>query len=161
MLYIQFDITDQYKFEEFKKVYDVLYMIKPKEEGKPIDFWLRLIPDYVKRFLAEYYKEDQNSGEMAPYSFTATINYLEFGLEVDFNNLTQPSPNTGKLEYSALAFPYGGMERLLIFLKAYGLIPNETYNGFAVNQLKWESSFICEATELPDKTTAYLAQFEK
>lgn len=157
MLYIQFEIKDLAKFEALKRVYNVLFEIKPKEESKPIEFWQEMIPNYAKDFLGGYYEEEKALSMLIPASFTDTINYLEFGLEVDLEGLVQVDETKIRLDYTALSFPYGGMDRLMIFLKAYDCIPCEAYTGFSVVKLNWTSAYDYEATELAEETQLYRA----
>lgn len=160
MLYIQFQIKDQSKFSDFKKVYDILYKIKRKEVGKPLNFWSKTIPEYAKEVFREYYKEEKTERDIDSYGFKATINYIEFGLEVDLDNLIELENGQARLEYTALAFPYGGMDRLLLFLVAYDLIPLESFNGFSVIEFNWVSKFQYDWKELEEKTESYKAQFK-
>lgn len=161
MLYIQFQIKDTSKFEDFKKAYEVLRVIKPKEKGKPLSFWSKTIPEYAKEAFREYYKEDKTDRDIDSYGFRAIINYMEFGLEVDLDNLVELENDQARLEYTALAFPYGGMDRLLVFMIAYDLIPFESFDGFSVFEFTWISKFQYDGTNLEDKTKAYKAQFKR
>ncbi|MFT5891211.1 MAG: hypothetical protein ACI9Y7_001312 [Dokdonia sp.] len=156
MLYIQFDIKDQEKYTVFRKIYDVLYEIKPKEESRPLEFWKETIPEYVKTFLQGFYNLENALSNLVRDSFKATVNYLEFGLEADFTGLTMVDATTARIDFEALGYPYGGMDRLLIFLKAFNCIPNEVFNGFSVCQLSWDTLYDYSATELPEKTATYL-----
>ncbi len=156
MLYIQFEIKDQEKYTIFKKIYDVLYEIKPKEESKPLVFWEETIPEYAKTFLQRFYKLENALSPLVRENFKATVNYLEFGLEADFTNLTMINATTASIGFQALGYPYGGMDRLLIFLKAFDCIPNEVFNGFSVCQLSWDTLYDYSSLDLPKKTATYL-----
>ena len=156
MLYIKFHIKDQQKFEDFKKIYEVLEEIKPREESKPLSFWKTMFPEYAINVLGNYCNETPLSSE----SFEGFINYLEFGFEADFKELSKPLVETAIITYKPLAFPYGGMERLLVFLKMFDCIPTECYNGFTVYTFKWLSDFDHDAIELPEKTKAYLKSLQ-
>ena len=173
MLYIQFEIKNTEKYYAFKKVYKVLYEIKPKQESRPLEFWEDIIPAYSKKFLEGFYKHENARSELVREDFTSMVNYLEFGLDADFielkilsnlplkwslhfNELKILNPTTGQVDFAALGFPYGGMDKLLMFLKSYEFNPKEVYNGFAVCKLNWTSKYAYEAIELPEKTKAYL-----
>lgn len=156
MLYIKFDIKDQEKYIIFKKIYDVLYEIKPKEESKPIEFWQEIIPPYAKLFLQGFYKEENILSPLIHESFKSFINYLEFGLEADFIDVTAINSTKSQVRFVALGYPYGGMDKLMIFLKAFDCIPYEIFNGFSVCSLSWNTTYEYSAIELPEKTKAYL-----
>jgi hypothetical protein len=156
MLYIQFDIEDQEKYIIFKKIYDVLYEIKPKEESKPLEFWEETIPEYAKMFLQEFYTLENALSPLVRENFISTVNYLEFGLEVDFTGLIMVNATTTRINFEALGYPYGGMDRLLIFLKAFDCIPNEVFNGFSICQISWDTLYDYSAIELPEETATYL-----
>lgn len=156
MLYIQFDIKDQKKYAILKKVYEVLYEIKPKEESRPLEFWEAVIPEYAKTFLQSFYKVENSLSQLVRENFKATVNYLEFGLEVDFTGLIMVDVTTVRINFEALGYPYGGMDRLLIFLNAFDCIPNEVFNGFSVCQISWDTLYEYSATELPEETATYL-----
>jgi len=157
MLYIQFEIKNPEKYYAFKKVYKVLFEIKPKGESRPLDFWEEIIPTYVKKFLDGFYKKENALSDLVKEDFTSFVNYLEFGLDADFIDLRILNPTTGHVDFAPLGFPYGGMDKLLIFLKSFDCIPKEIYNGFSVCKLTWTDKYTYESIDLPDKTEAYLS----
>lgn len=63
MLFIEFDILDDKKFEDLLKIYPIISKIHFNQKPEPIEFWLDLIPDYSKANfnLVEY--EDPNYEE--------------------------------------------------------------------------------------------------
>lgn len=120
-----------------------------------------LIPDYANAFLERYLQVD--NAKMGPLGILETsslLNYLEFGFEVDMDNLEKLNDQQGLVEFSTGNFPYGGMERFLMALKAFDLIPVECFNGFCVYEFDWTTDFEHEAIELTEKTKAYLKSFE-
>lgn len=121
-----------------------------------------LIPDYANLFLEKYLQVDNDkSGPLGILEACSLLNYLEFGFEVDMNNLEKLTENSGLVEFSTGNFPYGGMERFLMVLKAFDLTPNECYNGFTIYEFNWTSDFEHDAIELPEKTKEYLKKFEE
>ena len=124
----------------------------PPEEKR----YKELIPDYVNQYLGSYVDFDGQRAGVFGFKALGIFNYLEFGFEVDMDNLQKLNENRGVVEFSTGNFPYGGMERFLITLKAFGLIPTECFNGFVVYQFDWTSEFMHEAIELPEKTVAHL-----
>ena len=157
MLYIKFTIDSLDKYKDLKKIYTILEEIKPVETSLDTEEWEVLIPTYAKEIIAKYYHEQPISKE----SFENFINYLEFSLEADFNELSIIDKNKALIKYTPIAYPYGGMERLLVLLRAFDCIPTECYNGFTVYQFKWNSLFDHDAIELPKQTEIYKASFKR
>lgn len=155
MLYIQFEIKNTEKYYAFKKVYKVLYEIKPKQESRSLGFWEEIIPKYSKKYLEGFYKHVNALSDAVQEDFSTMINYLEFGLDADFIDLKILNPTTSQVDFAALGFPYGGMHKLLIFLKSYDFVPKEIYNGSAVCELNWTGKYTYDTVELPEKTKAY------
>ncbi|PLX08398.1 MAG: hypothetical protein C0598_12235 [Marinilabiliales bacterium] len=181
MLYIKFKILNPEKFTDFQTVYQ--HMLKVRTPG--FDFkvnldevdWANitdeeeellfdedlqlkkryneLFPDYANAFLERYFGGDNvdSSDNIEVFSI---LNYLEYGFEVDMNNLEQLDNHSGLVEFSTGNFPYGGMERFLMVLKAYDLVAVECFNGFTVYEFEWISEFEHNAIELSEKTIKYL-----
>lgn len=161
MLYIDINIQNPEKFETFKKVYDLLYITKPKEERSSDKLWLKLIPLYAREFIGRYYQDkpcEEYDWEKL-YGYRDMVTYLQFGFEVEFDSL-KVTGSTARLSFGAYAFPYGGMDRFLVFLKAYECIPTWAYNGFEVIQFHWEGDYAYDVTEFPEKTKAYKATWK-
>ena len=123
----------------------------PEEERR----WFALIPDYAQKYLASYLGYDMSRAGALSFSMLGILNYLEFSMEVEMNNLQIIKNLTGLVEFSALAYPYGGMERFLMVMKAFDLIPIECFNGFTVYEFDWVSEFTHEAIDLPEATRRY------
>lgn len=182
MLYIKFNIQDQQKYQDFKKLYKHMIMTRQSdfefEEEPPFDWdnasqkeiddlmngnvdkpdvkrYKKLFPSYANTFLKSYIKKDSSVAGAYGFDIEGIFNYLEFSFEVDMNSLRKLSKNIGLVEFSALGFPYGGMERFLMVLKAFELAPMECYNGFTVYEFNWTSEFTHEAIDLPEKTKSY------
>ena len=117
--------------------------------------YLQLIPTYAQKYLSSYVEEDEKSAGVFGYQISGIFNYLEYSMEVDMNNLQIIKENMGVVEFSALAYPYGGMERFLMVLKAFDLIPIECFNGFNVCTFEWTSEFTYEIIEMPEATKEY------
>lgn len=159
MLYIDFDIQNQEKFKTLQKVYAVLFEIKPKEDRRPMELWKTLIPPYAQEFIGRYYQDDLSQESEYRWGFTDIVTYMQFGMEVEFDFLNI-EVGTARIGFSAYAYPYGGMDRFLIFLKAYECIPTEAYNGFEVIEFHWEDDFGYSVTEYPEKTALYKATWK-
>ncbi len=160
MLYIDFDINDPAKFSTFQQVYHLLDEIKPKEDSRPYSLWKKLIPPHAQNFIGAYYKDDLSDEPEHRWGFRDMVSYLQFGFEVNFDYL-EHDKDRGRIGFSAYAFPYGGMDRFLMFLKAYHCIPTESYNGFEVIRFHWQGDFEYEVTEHPEETKAYKATWSK
>ncbi|KGL62962.1 hypothetical protein PHEL85_2758 [Polaribacter sp. Hel1_85] len=118
------------------------------------------IPEYATSFLKKYLKIDNDKlGQLGTQKVLSIFNYLEFGFEVDFNHLEINATN-GIIEFSTGNFPFGGLERFFITLKAFNMIPTECFDGFSVNEIQWESDFEYDFVELKNETEAYIQKFK-
>lgn len=121
----------------------------------------RLIPEYANEILLEYLKIDnERLEELGIEKKLSIFNYLEFGLEVDFTNLEYNEEQKGIIEFSTLNYPFGGIDRFLIVLKAFDILPTECFDGFNVFRFDWTNNFEYNAHELPEKTAAYIKRYE-
>lgn len=139
--------------EELDRVMPILdtFNDKTDEERR----YERVIQDYANEFLEQYRMHDENIAGAYGFDCMRIFNYLEFSFEVDMNNLEKLKEDVGLVEFTALGFPYGGIERFLMVLRAFELIPVECYSGFTVYEFDWTSEFSHKAIELPEKTKLY------
>lgn len=136
-------------------------LIQNLEQAPEIHRYKKLIPSYVNIFLEEYLQAE--NGKLKPLDtqdVLSIFNYLEYGFEVTMNSLKKNLGRVGIVEFSTSNFPFGGMERFLITLRAFDLIPTECYDGFTVHKFDWISNFEHDAIKLPKKTQAYLRKLE-
>jgi len=119
-----------------------------------------LLPNYAKNFLQSFAKYDQRYAGTFGFDLDGILNYLITDFEVDVNQLHTLDNSNGIVEFSTGNYPFGGLERFFITLKAYQLIPYECFNGFEVYNLKWSSDFDYEVKELPESTKEYLSRFK-
>lgn len=118
-----------------------------------------VIPNYANLFFKKYFKIDNDKiGNLGIQEVLSIFNYLEFGFEVDLNKLEVLDKNISIVEFSTGNFPFGGLERFFITLKAFNLIPIECFDGFSVNQIDWESDFKFNFIELQEQTKIYLGK---
>ncbi len=118
-----------------------------------------LLPEYVTELLEKYLQDDNEKlGALGIHNVLSIFNYLEFGFEVDMNALKKLDEHSGIVEFSTGNYPFGGIERFLITLKAFDIIPTECFDGFAVCELNWIADFDYNSTKLPEKTKAYLGK---
>ena len=119
-----------------------------------------LIPDYAHLFMGRYFQGAHQTLEtLAIDDMLSLFNYLEFDFEVDMNRLEKLGEASGIVEFSTGNYPFGGLERFFITLKAFGLIPTECFDGFTIAALQWKSAFEYTASELPERTKDYLRQY--
>ncbi|NVK51402.1 MAG: hypothetical protein HWD85_00600 [Flavobacteriaceae bacterium] len=139
--------------EESNKAIEELhaYIDKTDEQRR----YEQLIPPYAHAFLEKYSQSDVEKAGAYSFDIEGIFNYLEFSFEVDMISLQKLENNLGLIEFEALGFPYGGMERFLMVLKAFELIPTECYNGFTVYKFNWTSVFTHKSINLPKKTKSY------
>ena len=76
------------------------------------------------------------------------------------DNLDILTDNIGIVEFSTGNFPYGGMERFIMTLKAFDLNPIECYNGFGVFKFNWKTDYVFEDVDLPERTKEYVARYK-
>lgn len=191
MLYVKFNIEAYSKYEDFQKLYDHMVQVRQpgfnfEEEEPEIDWdsmspkeiddmvekisnppdpeqarYDLLIPDYVKQFYEAFLEFDSTRYGMFGFEPLQVFNYLEFGLEADLTKLQQFDEKTGIIEFAPYGYPYGGMDRLLMTMRAYEFTPIESYNGFDVIEFQWTDDFDYQVTEFPERTQKYKAQMER
>ncbi|SFN96148.1 hypothetical protein SAMN04487989_10799 [Bizionia echini] len=102
----------------------------------------KFIPDYAKEYLEKYVEFDNNKIEaFGTHDVLSVFNYLEYGFEVDMHNLKKTNEQFAIVEFSTGNYPFGGLERFLITLKAFNLTPFEYFDGFDVCEITWYSNF--------------------
>lgn len=187
MLYIKFKILNSGKFNDFQNLYQ--HMVKVRTPGfdfkvnlDEIDWatitdeeeellfdeelqlkkrYRELIPDYATLFLERYLQiENAELGSLGVIDVSSILSYLEYGFEVDMNKLEKLDKYIGLVKFSTGNYPYGGMERFLIVMKAFDVTPLECFNGFTIYEFDWISDFEHNVIELPDKTEEYLRKFK-
>jgi len=183
MLYIQFKISDSEKFNDFQKLYQHLVTVRtpgfnfdvdmeaidwttitPEEEELLFDEELQqekryrdLLPAYAQTFIDRYLQFDtERLGPIGAEEVISIMNYLEYDFEVEMDQLEKQNENLGLVQFSTGNYPFGGMERFLMVLRAFDLIPTECYDGFTIYECDWTSEFEHNAIELPEKTKEYL-----
>tara|TARA_R110001599_G_scaffold318898_1_gene528612 strand:+ start:12863 stop:13213 length:351 start_codon:yes stop_codon:yes gene_type:complete len=104
------------------------------------------------------YLQDDNEklGALGIQEVLSIFNYIEFDFEVDMDKLEKFNAQSGIVECSTGNYPFGGLERFLITLRAYGLTSTECFDGFNICEYEWNSNFEYNTTELPERTKAYL-----
>jgi hypothetical protein len=142
-----------------KEVEEALRIIDESLDEDLIVFrrYEKVIPKYANLFFLKYFNIDNDKlGDLGVQEVLSIFNYLEFGFEVDLNNLEDLGESTSIIEFSTGNYPFGGLERFFITLKAFNLIPTECFDGFSVNQIDWESDFQFNFMELEEQTKVYL-----
>ncbi|MGJ8744103.1 hypothetical protein [Polaribacter sp.] len=184
MLYIKFKILEKEYFEAFKEVYKHMCAVREpgyteKEDTFEIDWntateeeiddfmnddrpkielYKSLFPEYADQFLRKFFSKENASSVLVDENIVSYFNYLEYGFEVDLDCLELLKDEEGIVKYSTGNFPYGGMDRFLMSLKAFRLIPIECFDGFNVFEFDWISEFDYEAVILPEQTNKYLGK---
>ncbi|WP_405563773.1 hypothetical protein [Polaribacter sp. Asnod6-C07] len=180
MLYIKFTITELEKFKDFKVVYnhmDAFRIGEYEEEKLEIDWetateeeidayfdedrpkrklFDTLFPEYAKQFLERYFSLENAKSQLINEYNLSLLNYLEDGFEVNLDSLEKTENNKGIVKFSTGNYPFGGIDRFLMTLKAFDLQPTECFGGFDVFEFNWTSDFEYEAQILEEKTKLYL-----
>ncbi|MEH0152840.1 hypothetical protein V6R21_01775 [Limibacter armeniacum] len=146
MLYIEFDILDQSKFTDFQYIYTVIADLKRHETQESMSFWNKLIPDYAKA----YFPLNDKTVIYNHITFEQLVEYLQCNLDAEFDALDTIEKNRGRLDFTAFGYPYGGMDWLILFLKAFDCPAYQIYNGFNTNKVTWTADFDFEC-EVIDK----------
>lgn len=127
------------------------------DEDKPkIDLFNKLIPDDVSEVLCNYFYFDNTKSMLSNEDKLSCINYLEYGFEVNLDLLERCKTGVGIVKISTGNYPFGGLERFIISLKAFKLAPFECFDGFNVCALHWVSDVEYEANIFSEKTKEYL-----
>ncbi|MGB1309252.1 MAG: hypothetical protein ACPG6B_10095 [Oceanihabitans sp.] len=188
MLYIKFNIQDQQKYKDFKKVYEHMAKVRQpnfefEDEKEPTFDWgnlteeetnaalekidefldidaedrryKELFPDYADANLKAYIKSDKEIAGAYGFDIKGIFNYLEYSFEVDVNNLQKLNETSGLVAFSTGNYPFGGLERFIMTLKAFNLIPFECFDGFTIFEFNWTSTFQYQTVELLEKTETY------
>ena len=140
--------------EQFKKI-----DLASDKDALELKRYKNVIPDYATSFLKKYFKVDNEKlGDLGIQQVMSIFNYLEFSFEVDFNKMELKDKN-GIIEFSTGNYPFGGLERFFITLKAFNLVPTQCFDGFSVNDIQWQSNFEYDFIELKGETEVYLKKF--
>ena len=137
--------------EAYKKLIDSLDEDPAEERYKSI------IPDYANDFLEKYLGVDNDKlGVLGIQKALSIFNYLEFDFEVYLTRLEKQNEHFGIIEYETDNFPYGGIDRFLMVMKAFELQPKECFDGFTIFEFEWKTDYEYEPIEFPEKTKEYL-----
>ncbi len=104
--------------DEFEALTDINY---PK---------YKRIEEYFPPAVQENLLQYSNSVTVKNEYLLEILNYLEVGFEVDLNEMEQLNETTWQVHFSTGNYPFGGIDRFIIVLKAFGLMPFEYFDGF-------------------------------
>ena len=168
MLYIKFKIENHKNFMDFRALYMHMFAVRTdsyseteindftnQDRGK-IQVFKTLIPKYASEVLENYFSFDNAKSILINEDKVSHLNYLEYGFEVNLNLLERCKTGGGIVKISTGNYPFGGLERFMITLKAFKLEPFECFDGFNVCALHWVSEVEYEANILSEKTKRYL-----
>ena len=184
MLYIKFTITYPEKMTAFSALYEHMRAVRTPgyqekeatidwhtatdaeiddfmdEDTPKIALFHQLFPAYAQQFLSGYFSYENNKSRLVREDLLPFFNYLEYGFEVDLYPLEWLSSHEVLLKFATGNYPYGGMDRFLMTLKAFELRPVECFDGFEVYQFLWTTDYEHDALVLKEKTTEYIASFK-
>lgn len=141
------------------EVNEALKLIDESLDEELVEYkrYQEVIPEYANLFFEKYLKLDNDKlGNLGIHDVLSIFNYLEFGFEVELDTIKKIKESLYVIEFSTGNYPFGGLERFLITLKAYNLIPLECFDGFSINEIKWNSDFEYSFLELKKQTEVYL-----
>lgn len=106
------------------------------EQPLPIEFWNEIIPEYSQSYFnrVPYGNEGYKDGV---YTFEVIMDYLQNDMEVDFIICETLDDNTARVDFIPYAFPYGGMERLIMFLKTFNCKAVKADIGNDIRTISW------------------------
>lgn len=139
MMFIEFYIADQSRFDDLLKLYPIFSSANYDEKALPVSYWLETMPAYVLDHcnLMEYGETGYDSQKS---DFNSLINYVQRDLEVDYQLLEQSSTSHGRIGMLARAFPYGGLDRLVYFLSYFDCRATRMDAGFGPYQVSWQTN---------------------
>lgn len=178
MLFIKFKIKEQDRYKAFQKVYDHMCAVRKPDyqekeddlefdwetatdqqideymdEDRPkMELYNSLFPIYANQFIHDYFTFNNSKSNFLNEDKVSFVNYLEYGFEVDMNDLKILKDDFGIVNLSTGNYPFGGLERFYITLKSFNLTPVECFDGFNVFKFDWTSEFTYETIVLPEKT---------
>ena len=114
------------------------------EDTPKIALFHQLFPAYAQQFLSGYFSYENNKSRLVREDLLPFFNYLEYGFEVDLYPLEWLSSHEVLLKFATGNYPYGGMDRFLMTLKAFELRPDD------VDTIRTLMS-LYENTEMDDK----------
>jgi hypothetical protein len=132
--YIQFTYSNKLNIKDCNRVFNLINNCKQNKEKKSKAFWLKNTPDYVIKYFTELEKKGK-------WSLINLIEFIITDLDVSFLGISNYQNNTVKLNFESNSYPYGGPDSLIIFLKAFNCVANETDEGTGVYNVIWKSNF--------------------
>ena len=180
MLYIKFTIENPKKLTNFNAVYQHMCAVRTPgyqekeatidwetatdadieyymdEERPKIELFNQLFPMDTQQFLSGYFEPDSQKSALERADILPFFNYLEYDFEVDLDALDLLENKEAIIKFSTGNYPFGGMDRFIMTLKAFELNPIECFDGFNVFQFEWITDYEYDALILSEKTTEYL-----
>lgn len=151
--HIEFEITDDSKFDDLKKIYALIAEAKLADEIKPHEHWLTIFPEYsVKHF---YFRSNRlkpafGTAEKTDntWPFEGIIDHLIEDMDVEYLECTRDG-NKGRIVFDAWGYPYGGVGGLIVFLNSFGCKATVADEGGYLFKIKWESENTFSYIEIP------------
>ena len=142
--YIAFTLSDISKFKDINTVFNIMNDCKKNGTKKTAKFWLKRTPDYV----IDYLKQTEKNKS---WSLINLFQFIIEDLDVSFTGLELNENGTGRLDFEANGYPYGGPSSLIIFLRAFDCIAAETDEGSGVYKVNWKSDFVFKLKKESEK----------
>lgn len=154
----EFEETEEYEIDWENMSQKVIEELLAKQNNEPepeVKRYNNLFPKYADAFLKKYIKTDKEIAGAYGFDIKGIFNYLEYSFEVDFDSLERINNSIGVLEFSTGNYPFGGLERMIMTLKSFGLFSSECFDGFNVVNFEWSSEFNYTAIINDEKTKLY------
>jgi hypothetical protein len=149
LLFIEFHIAEKKHFDDLKGLYKTFAEANYHEKAKPLSYWLSATPDYIKAHYNTVAFED-SAYDQAKTNFEQIIDYLQRDLEVDYEGLYPLTESSGRLDFTARAFPYGGLDSLIYYLSYFGCAAYRINAGFGPKTVTWRTDGDFDCTDETD-----------
>lgn len=150
--YIEFEIKNENKFKDLKKLFELISESKKNEDYKSDEFWFGQFPDYA---LEKYCFNDSDLKPKFPtadpnnssWHFYSMIEHLLENLDVELLTCKKIGNEKGRIEFYAFGYPYGGITGMTMFLKSFGFKATKIDEGGGVYQVNWKNETEFELVE--------------
>ena len=155
--FIEFNIKDRSKFEDFLRVYKLISESKINEDSKPDAYWIKIFPEYsIKHFFfrdtdLQPKFETANSDDGIWHFYSMTEHLIE-NLDVELRECSLINDSKGRLEFYAYGYPYGGITGLTMLLNSFDCKASKMCDGGGLYNVNWITENDFRLIELKDNT---------
>ncbi|MCL9804788.1 hypothetical protein NAT51_04605 [Flavobacterium amniphilum] len=149
--YIEFEVGDEEKFNDMKRVYEVIAEAKNTGKPRPDEFWPDVFPDYALNCFYIRSKRFADRNEITErndliWHFEGIINHLQEDMDVKYLECSKTG-NKGRIRFLTGSSNYGGFTGLVMFLNSFDCKTLKVDEGTELYKVYWETqkkfSFSC------------------